>query len=205
MTFSQIVKWHTWPQALLSVPLLLRRVWLKWRQKPADEVLERIGSLVKDAVVFEAREFDGIFSIKPRSHLLQRILRDGHYEPRISSLYFAYIEPDRDIIDVGANIGFFTIGGAKKLTTGRLLATEPTTAAFHQLSKSVVRNGVSERVILFKGLVGSSTGEAQIRSIPGCEEYSSIGEIEHVSVKLRESFAETVSIERLDNLCSSTI
>ncbi|MBL6854341.1 MAG: FkbM family methyltransferase [Alphaproteobacteria bacterium] len=167
---------------------------------PAKSVLDRVGTVIKEPVVFKVEEFGGTFSINPRSHLLHRILNDGFYEPRISSLFFASIDPQRDILDIGANIGFFTVGGAKRLTTGRLLAAEPTREAFGQLSSNVARNGVADRVILFKGLIGSTSGQAEIRSVPGLEEYSSTREIQHFATREMETITENVPIDTIDNL-----
>jgi FkbM family methyltransferase len=163
-------------------------------------VLSRIGEIVKEPVVIEVKEFDGVFSIDPRSHLLRRILANGYYEPRISQLYCDHIRPDGDILDIGANVGFFTVGGARRLTTGRLLAAEPTSGAFTHLKKNVERNGVSERVILFKGMVGLERGQGQIHFIPGYEEYSSADIPEHFAMKNQTCLSETVPIERVDDL-----
>jgi FkbM family methyltransferase len=176
---------------------------MEWRQRSSDVVLGRISEMVKGNIVFEAKEFDGIFSINPRSHVLLRLLRDGYYEPRVSRLFLAYVQPEGDALDVGANIGFFTIAGAKKLTTGRLLAAEPTTEAFSRLSENVARNGVADRVILFKGMIGSAKGQGQIYFVPGCEEYSSMNRPEHPATRGKEMKTETVPIEPLDDLVDS--
>ena len=194
------LKRHPRFREALAGPRAIRRAWIEWRQRPSDVVLERISEIVKENIVFEAREFNGIFSINPRSHLLQRLLRNGYYEPRISRLFLAYVQPEGDVLDVGANIGFFTIAGAQKLTTGRLLAAEPTTEAFSRLSENVTRNGVADRVILFKGMIGSAKGQAQIHFVPGCEEYSSMDRPEHIAIRGKEIKTETVPIERLDDL-----
>jgi FkbM family methyltransferase len=159
-----------------------------------------MSEIVKGNVEFEAKEFDGVFSINPRSHLLHRLLRNGYYEPRVTRLFLAHVRPEADVLDVGANIGFFTVAGAKKLTAGRVLAAEPTTEAFNRLSENVARNGVADRVILFKGMVGSRRGTGQIHFVPGCEEYSSIDTPRHPAVRGKETKAEVVPIERIDDL-----
>jgi FkbM family methyltransferase len=162
--------------------------------------LERISEIVKEDIIFEASEFGGIFSINPRSHLLHRFLRNGFYEPNISALFLAHIQPTDDILDVGANIGFFTVAGAKRLTTGRVLAAEPTTEAFSRLSDNVKRNGVADKVILYKGMIGAAKGEGDIHFVSGLEEYSSMNTPEHAAVKGKEVRTENVPIERLDDL-----
>jgi FkbM family methyltransferase len=156
--------------------------------------------IVKGSVICEVKEFDGIFAIDPRSDLLHRLLSVGYYEPRIAQLYYAHIRPDGDILDVGANVGFYTVAGAKRLTTGRLLAAEPTADAFSRLVENVARNGVSDRVILFKGMIGQVKGQGQIYFVPGSEEYSSMNTPEHFGAEGKEIYSELVQIERVDDL-----
>ena len=184
----------------LLCPRIVRRAWMRWRMHPADMVIERVENIVKSNILFEAKEFNAIFSVNPRSHLLHRLLREGYYEPRISGLFFSFINPEGDILDVGSNIGFFAVGGAKKLTTGRLLAAEPTSEAFERLSENVRRNGVEDRVILFKGLIGPSKGQAKIHYMPGREEYSSMNKLEHFATKDQDIRTDVVPVERLDDL-----
>jgi FkbM family methyltransferase len=159
-----------------------------------------MSEIIKGDIVFEAREFDGVFSIDPRSHILRRYLRSGRYEPEVSRLFLANVQPQADVIDVGANIGFFTVAGAKKLTTGRVLAAEPTRATFARLSENVRRNGVEDRVILFNGMIGDRGGQGQIYFVPGMEEYSSMAPPAHLAVKSKELNTQDVPIERVDDL-----
>lgn len=194
------LKRHAFLRRVFYGPIAFRRAWINWRQRPSEVAVERMSSIVRGNIIFEVKEFGGVFSINPRSHLLHRILQTGHYEPHISRLFLAYIQPQDDVLDVGANIGFFTVGGAKKLTTGRLLAAEPTTEAFDRLSENVVRNGVTDKVILFKGMIGSARGQAQIHFVPGIEEYSSINTPEHFATKDSAIKTETVPVERIDDL-----
>src|SRR3546814_7653834 len=58
-----------------------------------------------------------------------------------------YLDPSRDVIDIGANIGFFSVLAGRRLSTGRVLSVEPTDAAFARLSRNVQLNGVSDRAI----------------------------------------------------------
>jgi len=194
------VRRHPLLRQALAGPRAIRRAWTGWRQKSGEAILERISQIVKDNVVFEAAEFGGVFSINPQSHLLHRFLRTGCYEPSVSQLFLSLVRPECDVIDVGANIGFFTVAGAKKLTTGRLLAAEPTSEAFCRLAENVTRNGVADRVILFKGMIGAAKGQADIHFVPGFEEYSSINDPEHFATRGKEIRTDTVPVERIDDL-----
>jgi FkbM family methyltransferase len=200
MSFSLFLNRHPKMRSALAGPRALRRSWHNWREEPVTAVLNRISETVKGNIIFEVREFDGVFCINPRSHLLNRVLRYGYYEPAVAQLFAAHVRPDADIVDVGANVGFFTVSGAKKLTTGRLLAAEPTTEAHNRLRENVARNGVAEKVILFKGMVGSVQGQAEIHFVPGLEEYSSMKNPEHFATTNQEIQKESVPIDTLDHL-----
>ena len=200
MSLSLFLNRHPKMRSVLAGPRALRRIWHNWREEPVTWVLNRISETVKGNIVVEVKEFDGVFCINPRSHLLNRVLRYGYYEPAVARLFAAHVKPDADIIDVGANVGFFTVSGAKKLTTGRLLAAEPTTEAHNRLKENVARNCVAEKVILFKGMVGSTQGQAEIHFVPGLEEYSSMKDPEHFATTNQEIRTESVAIDTLNHL-----
>jgi FkbM family methyltransferase len=196
----RFVRGHPLVRAAMAGPRAVRRAWLEWRQEPARAALARVTALLSEDILCNIPEFDGTFQISPRSHLFQRIAEVGFYEPHIAALYRAHIAPERDIIDVGANIGFFAVAGAKRLTSGRILAAEPTGRAFRRLEANIARNGVGERVVLFNGLVGAERGTGTVHSVADREEYSSIHEIEHFSVRDEPKIDETVPRETIDAL-----
>lgn len=202
MSISLFLNRHPIMRSALAGPRALRRMLHNWREEPVTKVLDRISDTVKGNVIFEVKEFDGVFCINPRSHLLNRVLRYGSYEPAVARLFAAHVRPDADIIDVGANVGFFTVSGAKKLTTGRLLAAEPTAEAYSRLRENVTRNCVADKVILFKGMVGSAQGQADIHFVPGLEEYSSMKNPDHFATANQEIRTESVPIDTLDHLVS---
>ncbi len=140
-----------------------------------------------------ADEYQGEFAFPPRSHLLRRILVTGAYEPELAKLFASLIEPNRDVIDVGANIGLFTVLAGKVLTTGRVLSAEPTAGAFSRLTANVARNGVADRVVLYNGLVAQSDSTAMLNVVEGREEYSSMAGIVHPSAA--GEFAEPISFK----------
>lgn len=187
---------------LLAGPLAVRRQWLRRQERVHGEILDRIARDVRGDLVVRVEEHDGEFALSPRSHLARRVLRNGVFEPEIAELFYRHVDPARDIIDVGANVGFFTVGGARRLTTGRVLAAEPTPGAFARLTRNVAHNGVADRVILFNGLVSDAEGEFEINAVDGMEEYSSMGSISHPSMDGMASAAFKAPALRLDDLVS---
>ncbi len=197
---GQFIRRHPLLKRLLAVPRAARRAVLRSRESLAQEVLDRLSTLAKEDVVVQVEEFGGVFACSAQSDLLRRIIRFGYYEPVLSRLFFESIRADLDIIDVGANIGFYAVGGAHKLNNARVLAAEPTLEAFTRLRANVERNGLAERIILFNGLISSDTGQQTIRTIAGREEYSSVGPMTHPSIKNADVRIETVQSARLDDL-----
>jgi FkbM family methyltransferase len=196
------VRRHPWLRQLLALPRAVRRSFLATQESRAQEVMDRLLLLVEEDIVIRVDEFNGVFTASPRSDLLRRIISRGSYEPTLSRLFLGSINPDLDIIDVGANIGFYTIGGAKKLKGGRVFAAEPTPGAFARLQANVERNQVADRVILFKGLISAKAGNETLKTIVGREEYSSTGPMTHPSIANDAYTTESVQAAKLDDLVS---
>ncbi|MGC9954208.1 MAG: FkbM family methyltransferase [Rhizomicrobium sp.] len=202
MSIAQMIRRSARARAALALPIMARRRWIERHEKYYNDILDRLAATAVEDVVLRIDEFRGEFQLPPRSHLLRRILRHGCYEPAISSLFYSHIDKDRDIIDVGANVGFFTVGGAKSLANGRVLAVEPVSAAFQRLQRNVERNQVSKRVLFFNGLLSNEIGDCAINTVVGMEEYSSIGPLTHRWVAGQESRSTIVKMSRLDDLVS---
>lgn len=136
--------------------------------------------LVGDPVI-DVKDFNGQFRMSASGHLFGRILREGSYEPEIARLVERFAPTQRDILDVGANIGFFTVKFAKHLQQGRVLAVEPTRNALLRLKDNIARNGVSDKVMVFEGVATDREGQEEISFIEGKEEYSTLGVLAHPS------------------------
>lgn len=136
------------------------------------------------ALVFVA-EFEGTFRINPQSHIFRRLVLNGYYEPILAELGRMLIDPERDVIDVGANVGFFTVLSAKH-TNGKVCAVEPTENALALLKGNISHNCADRNVVIFEGVVAGGDGEIPIDFIAGMEEYSSVCGISHPSVSEKE-------------------
>jgi FkbM family methyltransferase len=76
---------------------------------------------------------------------------NGVYEPATEKFLSLYLKQDAIFVDVGANIGFFTVTAAKKIgPLGRVLAIEASPSIFPYLANNVSRNKV-ENVSLYCG------------------------------------------------------
>lgn len=155
--------------------------------------------LVSDPLV-AVEEFQGSFSIDRRSDIFERIAIDGIYEPDLVRYCKQYLKSDRDVLDIGANIGFYAVMFAKNINGRRVLAVEPTRNALERLRKNIALNRVEDKVIVFEGAVSDRAGKATIHVVPGKEEYSSVGVMEHPAIMKEQHVSEEVASMTVDEL-----
>jgi FkbM family methyltransferase len=172
---------------------ILRRKWL-WQR----EIVGTLGELLRDDPVIRVREFDGFFSIDARSDLFFRMLQYKSYEPDLAYCCLKYLDRNRDAIDVGANIGFFTVMFAKNLR--RVLSIEPTRGAIERLLRNIDLNSVNEKVDVFEGAASNQTGTIEVNTIEGKEEYSSLGKMKHPSISGASYSVERAPSTTIDEL-----
>ena len=184
---------------LLFLPFLkIRRLYLK----PLDKPFEQIFSNVKGGnVIVGLNNIQGSFEIDARSHILKRILLSKEYEPEIVSLILKNINPSHDAINIGANIGLFTNLIANEINlNNKVLAIEPTPNAFKLLEANIEHNSNSIKTLTYNGIATDKAGDYKINTIPGNEEYSTIGKMVHQSVKNKMHLSIEVKGETIDNL-----
>lgn len=166
------------------------------------DALENLCSMLHEDPVLRLSDFKGIFAIDPRSHLFRTLIVKGSYESELLKSIAPYIANERDAIDVGANIGFYTVMLAKVAKKRRVLSVEPASNALKRLRRNIEMNNVGDRVEVFSGVISNSSGSTSINLIPGKEEYSSMGEIKHPAVvsdgKAVDAVAEDVASITLD-------
>jgi FkbM family methyltransferase len=80
------------------------------------------------------------------------ILNFGLYEAGEAHLLKSLIGPGDTVLDVGANVGFYTIGLAKTVPMVRIVAFEPLPQTFEYLSKNLELNGITNAEINNFGL-----------------------------------------------------
>lgn len=145
--------------------------------------------------------FPGTFEIDSHSDILRRILVSGDYEPEAVDIVRKMVDPNRDAIDVGANIGLFTILISSLLSPSqRVLGIEPAPGALQYLRRNLASHDRTDDVLLFEGVAAQYSGEFNINIIRGKEEYSSLGDIVHPSVKGTAPLRLAVPGDTIDNL-----
>lgn len=188
---------------MMTEPALAARRWLLGRrQARANEILTRVRELIAEDVVIRVPEFSGNFSINPSSDLFSRLLVNKEYEPTLVKLALASINPTRDAIDIGANVGFFSVAMAQRMNGGRILSVEPSSATADRLERNIARNGVGAATIVFRGAVADQAGMLALNYVQGKEEYSSLGVLVHPSIAQNAKTSESVVVKKVDDLVS---
>ena len=185
---------------LLYPAIIMRRDFLNRKYSDIKILFKNLSGILAEDPVLYLDEFQGIFEVGAHSDLFKQIFIYKRYEPKIAQFCLKYLNKNRDAIDIGANIGFYTILFAKNLSRRKVLSIEPTTKALQRLYKNIEINKVKESVIIYEGVAMNYTGEAEVKIIEGKEEFSSIGGITHPSVIGSAYISKIVKCTTIDNL-----
>jgi FkbM family methyltransferase len=184
------------------VEKILRKAGLLDKYSPETVYDSILSSVSEGQVLIPVNEFEGTFYMDIRSHLLRRVILTKQYEPELVKIVKQYCDVEKDVIDTGANIGFFTVLFSRIISDKRkVLAIEPTPSAFNNLKLNINNNNVSKKVITFNGIATVKEGVYPISIIPGKEEYSTVGERpSHPLVQNYEFVTNNVPGNSIDNL-----
>jgi FkbM family methyltransferase len=167
----------------------LRRIYLQqrsWALKVDDDlILCRILGKFK----FFADPLD--HSISP--HLVM----DGYWEPRTTATIIDLLSPGMVAIDVGANLGYFTVLMASLVgTDGRVIAFEPNPRMAERLRATLMLSGFEPRVDFHQDVLGETNGEQVQFQIstnhPGGSRVGSVQFAEKASITLQTRQLDTV-------------
>jgi FkbM family methyltransferase len=186
-------------RSLLAPAAAARRYFSGYYQH--ERIAETLQLLLAEPPVMQVASFEGTFSMDARSDLFRIVLNSRDYEPRLARCSLDHLDPQRDAIDVGANVGLYSVLMARHLAEGRrVLAVEPTANALRHLHANIERNGVQGRVDVFEGVVTDHDGACEVQTIEGREEYSTIGRMMHPHVAGAPSTSVEVEAATLDTL-----
>lgn len=122
-----------------------------------------------------------------------------HYEPELAHLE-DFVPEGSTVIDVGANLGLYTVVAAKLVgPRGRVIAVEPSAATFELLRHNVALNGLGNVTLVNKAL-SDGVGAARLYHIAGAPNYS-LGAPADPGTAYED--VETVSLDRLVTDCGA--
>lgn len=146
-------------------------------------------------------ELNGHFWIDIRSHLLRRVLINREYEPQVSRLIENSLS--QDFIDVGANVGFYSIHVSKHPSfQGKVVAVEPNPRAYEFLTKNITENNVSDNVISLNYAASSIEEKLVLSAVEGMEEYSTLTGNMHPGTREKSTVEYEVYAKTIDSIVS---
>lgn len=87
----------------------------------------------------------------------------GHYEPNETAFVLKTVKPGMTVLDIGANIGFFTTMFAGLVgNSGKVIAFEPVADTFHKLKSAVALNHIENIVELHNVAASSGPGTCEL-------------------------------------------
>jgi len=96
-------------------------------------------------------------------HVSRKIRDEGIWEPYETSLVLSSLKPGGVFVDVGANIGYFTLLAASAVgEQGQVFSFEPDPANFDLLLQNCVHNSLQSRVHAVKAGLSHETGAGQL-------------------------------------------
>lgn len=85
----------------------------------------------------------GDFSMYVDAHDTLQIIGSGTFEETETQTILSFVRPDTVMLDIGANMGFYSIRVAQKATSGRVIAFEPDPANYATLQKNLMLNNLT--------------------------------------------------------------
>ena len=97
------------------------------------------------------------------------------YEPEVWKLLLDQLRLDDVFVDVGANVGLYSIAGARRVPNGHVWAVEPDPHNAELLRRHVAMNDVADRVTVVEAAAGDDDGSIEFSAL-GIPQ-SSVGDI----------------------------
>ena len=139
---------HEWPGHISRVGEELREVTRTYLNSKEFLGRKLLNEWLPDDV--ELAQLDG-FSIYTslNDNAIGKYVRKNSYEPHVVAVFLQFLKPGMAVIDVGANIGFFSLLSAKLVgPTGYVLGVEPNPQNVAFLEASRRRNGFDHVTIV---------------------------------------------------------
>ena len=113
--------------------------------------------------------------LAPRDYVDFNLYYYGYFEKEEGRLLCALLQPGGVMFDVGANIGYYSIGAALCVgPAGQVHAFEPTPAVHRRLLENVALNGLRQ-VVVHELAVADTAGSATMYDLPGNSGGNSLG------------------------------
>lgn len=128
-----------------------------------------------DLTVIDDYDHDIRMKLRRSTYLGGLIYWNGYQSKNELILLERLLEPDMTFVDIGANMGEFTLFAAKRLPRGEVIAFEPQQAIFELLQENVKLNQF-QQVTLYQAALSDHTGRAPIYTAVETEIHGALNE-----------------------------
>ncbi len=135
------------------------------------------------------------FYFYPQDREIGERIALGKFEPYLTKLFLKELKAEMKVVDIGANIGYYSILAAK--AGCRVLAFEPEKKNFELLLENIKLNKVSEKIRPFNLALGDKRGQLKLNV-----SFKNFGDHSFFSKKDK---VELVRVDTLDNLVGQKI
>lgn len=90
--------------------------------------------------------------------LCRDLYHNGIREPESSKIYQEFIKGEKNVLDIGTNIGYFVLL-ASKVINGKIYALEPDPRSFNLLKKNIEINNLNDRIEIYNIAAGDKKGK----------------------------------------------
>lgn len=133
---------------------------------------------------------------------IQRMVYMGCYERCETDVFKRYLKPGMTVVDVGANIGYFTLLASRIVgRNGRVIAIEPSQYVAEQLEGTIFENNIDNVVVVRSGL-GRYSGIIHLPNpspgnhTPSMLDLETSGSI--VTLRTMDEIFDTLHINKID-------
>lgn len=156
-----------------------------------NEILLEAGA---DSVAFVrmTRGYSMVVDCRVFSH--SQALFSGSYDDEIISALAKFLRPGGTALDVGAQIGFYTVplARAAQALGGRVIAVEPLPKHIEWLRRNLVLNGLDSVVTIIEAALSSERGESRLSLREDFAQGAAVG-----SASVEDSRTDSPTFERI--------
>lgn len=146
-----------------------------------------------------------LIRLRPEEHIQKELFWYGYYEKPVGIILKKMLKPGDVFVDVGANIGYFSLLVANQSSQNKIIALEPVSYLFNALKENISLNKFNniEALNLAAGykeetrlIYLSKTDNTGMSSFQQPENYS--GKSETVKVVTLDSLARNLKLQKVD-------
>ncbi len=129
---------------------------------------------------------------------ISAMLRGGLYEPNVTAFLVSRLQPGHTFVDIGANLGHFSLLAAVAVEHGRVVAVEPSSRNVMALRTSIRANDLTNIEVL--NVAASSTWQLLAFGVSGTNGITGplASSDTHVEVVQGVPLDDALQIDRLD-------